>query len=131
MFPPKRFELSLYWVDVINRRFRCVKIFLKETIFVPGVVFDVKWAELHRSARLRLQQRNVQSSCITVTTSRPMVGHRYLRHFKRVVRDRSMFEDNQVDPAALEEALEACLTSVPPPRGTTATGEEDFDEVCV
>ncbi|CAM9433152.1 unnamed protein product [Ascophyllum nodosum] len=56
------------------------------------------------------------------------VLEKYLRHFKRVVRDRSMFEDNQVDPAALEEALEACLTSVPPPRGTTATGEEDFDE---
>lgn len=33
---------------------------------------------------------------------------RYLTHFKKIVRDRSVFEDNQVDPAALQ----VCLASM-------------------
>lgn len=36
------------------------------------------------------------------------VVYRYLNHYKKVVRNRSVFEDNQVDP----EALQVCLASV-------------------
>lgn len=50
---------------------------------------------------------------------------KYLKHFKRVVRDRSMFEDNQVDPAALEAAIEVFMAPDPVAEGTTAALDED------
>lgn len=36
------------------------------------------------------------------------LSERYLTHFKKIVRDRRMFEDNQVDL----EALQSCLAAV-------------------
>lgn len=44
---------------------------------------------------------------------------RYLTHFKKIVRDRRVFEDNQVDL----EALQSCLASV--------TEVDDAQEVSV
>lgn len=53
---------------------------------------------------------------------------RYLAHFKKIIRDKSVFEDNQMDP----EALETCLTSVAPSSEDTPAQEVeagDDDEV--
>ncbi|CAM9163871.1 unnamed protein product, partial [Ectocarpus fasciculatus] len=49
---------------------------------------------------------------------------RYLTHFKKIVRDRRLFEDNQVDPAALQ----VCLASVTQADGQGAEAEEEEDD---
>eukprot|EP00904_Undaria_pinnatifida_P012671 jgi/Undpi1/8534/HiC_scaffold_25.g11001.m1 len=48
----------------------------------------------------------------------------YLHRFKKIVRDQRVFEDNQVDPAALE----VCLASVAPAEDTFVAVEEEEDE---
>lgn len=59
----------------------------------------------------------------------PVVCHgSYLRHFKRVVRDRSMFEDNQVDPIALEEYLKSVE---PSEEDSTTPVEEEKVRECL
>lgn len=54
-----------------------------------------------------------------------MLSCRYLTYFKKVIRDQSVFEDNQVDPAALE----VCLASVAPQKDASQDVEEEGDEV--
>lgn len=52
---------------------------------------------------------------------------RYLTRFKKIIRDQRVFEDNQVDPSALE----TCLASVAPVEDASVTAEEEGEEVCV
>lgn len=53
--------------------------------------------------------------------------YRHLTRFKKIIRDQRVFEDNQVDPAALE----TYLASVAPVEDASETAEEDGDEVCI
>lgn len=52
---------------------------------------------------------------------------RYLTRFKKIIRDQRVYEDNQVDPSALE----TCLASVAPVEDASVTAEEEGDEVCI
>lgn len=49
---------------------------------------------------------------------------RHLTHFKKIIRDRSVFNDNQVDTAALE----VCVASVAPAEDESAQVEEEGDD---